>query len=115
MKKRETKKKDFKAVTSSDSHTKEIKHYIGIVVEEFQHRVSAIGEQFLGLNEKLDSHTEMIARLMIDVEEIKVNMREKIGRDEFNKLEIRLVTLESIVLSNSGKVTQNKKHQKHHA
>jgi hypothetical protein len=108
--------------------------YIGAITEDFRHQVSSIAEQFLGLNEKLDehgrkldehgrildehgrilnehgrilnSHTEMIGRLMIDVEDIKVNMREKVGRDEFNKLETRLVSLESFVFSKQGGVVK---------
>jgi hypothetical protein len=139
-----------KKTVSQDSHTEEIKRYIkelniesdkkhqklreeanddirkfmAINTEDFQSRVSAIAEQFLGLNEKidatnekldattktltekLDSHTVMISRLMIDVEEVKVGMREKVGRDEFNKLETRLVVLESVVFSGQGKTGQ---------
>jgi methyl-accepting chemotaxis protein len=74
-----------------DEHTTEIKRYIGSVSDEFQHRVSAIGEQFSGLNKKLDehtsrfekiekkldSHTMMVARIMEDVEEIKSGMVRK--------------------------------------
>ena len=51
----------------------------------------------------------MIGRLMIDVEEIKVSMRSKVGRDEFDKLESRLVSLESFVFSNQGKIAQKTK------
>ncbi len=118
-----------------------MKRYMGAISEDFQHRVSAIAEQFLGLNDKidiinekldihssildkhssildehttqfscindtLDSHTEMIGRLMIDVEEIKVGMNEKVSRNEFNKLESRLVSLESFVFSKEGKISK---------
>jgi hypothetical protein len=61
------------------------------------------------LTEKLDSHTVMIGRLMIDVEEIKVGMREKVDRSDFNKLETRLVTLESIVFSGKANIEQKSK------
>lgn len=129
---KKSKKVISKKVISHDPHTEEIKRYIGAVSENFQHGLSAIGEQFSGLNKKLDehgtkldehgkilgehskilnshteilsSHTEMIGRLMVDVEEIKVNMREKIGREEFNKLETRLVSLESFVFSKRAKI-----------
>lgn len=120
MKRVPTKKKNGKKVPKiKDERTEEIKHYIGIVAEDFQHRVSAIAEQFLGLNEKLDehskkldSHTEMIGRLMIDVEDIKVNMREKVNREEFNKLESRLVTLEAIVFSGKSKLSKKQTTQR---
>ena len=86
-----TKKVASKKATSVYTHTTdEVKRYIGAVTEDFQHRVSAIAEQFLGLNEKIDantnllegkldehgkilnSHTEMIGRLMIDVETLRL-------------------------------------------
>jgi hypothetical protein len=41
-----------------DEHTEEIMHYIGVVSEEFHHRVSGIAEQFDGLNKRLDKHDE---------------------------------------------------------
>ncbi len=104
-------------VRKVDEHTDEIKRYIGSVTENFQHSVSAIGEQFSGLNDKvdrlavtleqhgrkLDSHTVMIARVMEDVEEIKSGMREKVDRAEFVKLEKRLVILEATVYGGKRK------------
>ena len=113
-----------KAGCKIDEHTKEIKRYIGSISEDFQHKVSAIGEQFGGLNRKidhvketldehtkkfekidrkLDSHTVMIARVMEDVEEIKSGMHEKIDRKEFSKLEKRLVVLEATVYGGKKK------------
>src|SRR5574337_832369 len=116
-------KKDTAKLENEDPHTTEIKRYLGALSEDFQHRVAAIGEQFGGLNRKieefevrfdhidqrfdrmdqrldkmdqtLNSHTEMIGRIMIDIEEIKSGMREKVDRTEFVKLEKRLVTLEA--------------------
>ena len=115
----------------STDFDKKITTHIGAVTEDFQHRVSAIAEQFSGLNnkldkhtteisrindkldtqttevsrinDKLDTHTEMIGRLMIDVEEIKVGMHEKVSRSDFNKLESRLVSLESFVFTRRAK------------
>ncbi len=70
-------KKVVKKKVAKDPHTEEIKHYlgslsedfqhrldgyakqsernIGALSEDFQHRVSAIGEQFGGLNAKVDN------------------------------------------------------------
>ena len=108
-----TKKVNTEKVITLEQHNADIKRYIGAVSEDFQHRVSAIAEQFTGLNNKLDdhgrilnSHTEMIGRLMIDVEEIKVGMNEKVSRSEFNKLESRLVSLESFVFSKQAKTSK---------
>ncbi len=115
-----TKKVVSPNVITLEQHNADIKRYIGAVTEDFQHRVSAIAEQFSGLNEKLDTHstaisrindkldthTEMIGRLMIDVEEIKVGMNEKVSRSEFNKLESRLVSLESFVFSKQAKTSK---------
>lgn len=109
----QVKKVSVKKTDPSDPHTEEIKRYIGAVTENFQHQVSAIAEQFLGLNEKLDAHTEilyshtemlnthteMIGHLMVDMEDVKIGLQQKVSRDEFNKLESRLVSLEAIVLS----------------
>lgn len=102
----------------SDTHTQEIKRYIGVISEDFQHRVSGIAEQFGGLNNKidriaevqnehtrkLDNHAIMIARVMEDVEEIKSGMREKVDRSEFVKLEKRMVVLETMVFGGKKRV-----------
>lgn len=124
MKKRTTKvKKESKidAIMRDNYTGDDVKRYIGAVTEEFRGHVSAVAEQFLGLNEKvdhlnekvdrldtklsskIDTHTEMIGRLMTDVEEIKIGMHEKVSRQEFNKLETRLFSLETIVFSDRGK------------
>lgn len=101
-----------------DTHTQEIERYIGAISENFQHGLSAIGEQFGGLNTKLDEHgrkiddlarkvdghTLMIGRIMEDVEEIKSGMREKVDRSEFVKLEKRMVVLETTVFGGKKKI-----------
>jgi len=88
--------------------TNEIKRYLGALAEDFQGRVSTIGEQFSGLNakldehskkfesidKKLDSHTQMIGQLMVDVQEIKTDLKQKVNRSEFVGLEKRVVALE---------------------
>ncbi len=52
---------------------------------------------------KLNSHSEMIGRLLVDGEEIKSGMKQKIDREEFTKLEKRMVALEAFVFSGRGK------------
>lgn len=49
------------------------------------------------IDKTVSAHTEMIGRIMIDLEEIKSGMREKVDRKEFTKLEKRLVVLETVV------------------
>ncbi|MBI5400758.1 MAG: hypothetical protein HZB12_01420 [Candidatus Yonathbacteria bacterium] len=86
----------------------EIKRYLGALAEDFQGRVSAIAEQFLGLNAKLDEHTQkfesidtkldehtqMIGQLMVDVREIKTDLKQKLDSSEFVGLEKRVIALE---------------------
>ncbi|HEY9585777.1 MAG TPA: hypothetical protein VJJ02_04290 [Candidatus Paceibacterota bacterium] len=101
----------------------DVKRYLGALSEDFQHKVSAIGEQFGGLNKKLDdhgrilnehsrilnehgrilnTHTQMIGKLMVDVnvmkgdiQEIKTDLKQKVDRGEFARLEKRVLMLES--------------------
>lgn len=87
----------------------EVKRYLGSLSEDFQHKVSAIGEQFGGLNTKIDkintkldehgrvlnSHTQMIGQLMTDVQEIKNDLKQKVDRTEFARLEKRVLAIES--------------------
>ena len=127
---RATKELSVKALLAL--HNKDMKRYVGSLSEEFQGRVSAIAEQFGGLNKKIDriaevqnehtrkldqhsqildqhsrtlqSHTMMIGRVMEDVEEIKSGMKEKVDRSEFVKLEKRMVVLETMVFGGGKKV-----------
>jgi chromosome segregation ATPase len=88
----------------------EIKRYIGSLTEEYQNRVSGVVEQFLGLNdkidtinEKLDTHKEMIGTLMEDVTvlkddvaEIKVELKNKPDTNEVAQLSLRVSMLERV-------------------
>jgi hypothetical protein len=94
----------------------EVKRYLGSLSEDFQHKVSAIGEQFGGLNKKIDQinvkldehgrkldlHSEMIGRLMEDMtivksdgQEIKTDMKQKVDLEQFARLERRVLAIES--------------------
>lgn len=99
-----------KVVASLPEHTNEnLKRYIGVVSEHFGDQVSAVAEQFLGLNEKvddinqkLDSHTETIGGIKEDIEIIKSNieilksgMRMKVDYQDFEALEKRVRLVES--------------------
>ncbi|MCK9352329.1 MAG: hypothetical protein WCT49_04600 [Candidatus Paceibacterota bacterium] len=106
-----------KPTTKKESHTEEIKRYIGALSEEFQHRVSAIGEQFSSLHEKLDEHgkkldehgkkldehkrildmhTEMIGEMSVDIQEIKDILDEKADKKSVILLEKRLLRVEEM-------------------
>lgn len=104
----------------------EVKRYIGVVSENFQHGLSAIGEQFGGLNKKLDehtkildshtkildghsktldSHTKMIGSIMMDmsvakedIEIIKNDLKQKVDRNEFEALTRRVSVVERKVM-----------------
>lgn len=70
---------------------------------EVHGEITEVRGELRGVKKTVDSHTEMIGRIMIDVEEIKSGMREKVDRAEFVKLEKRLVTLEAVVYGGKKK------------
>ncbi len=68
MKKVATKKtiktpKEFSVKALLDIHNKDMKRYVASLSEEFQGRVSAVAEQFDGLNRKLDTHDVAFAMI----------------------------------------------------
>jgi peptidoglycan hydrolase CwlO-like protein len=94
-----TAKTSPKRVTSHT--TDDLKRYLGSLSEDFQHKVAAIGEQFGGLNKKLDMHTEMIGAMQedltvmkSDIEIIKADLKKKVDYDEFHALARRVANLE---------------------
>lgn len=78
-----------------------MKRYVGALSEEFKGQVSAVAEQFSGLNKKLDVHTEMIGGLKEDLEVmkedlaiIKADVRKRVTYEEFESLTKRVILLE---------------------
>lgn len=81
----------------------EIKRHMSALSEDFQGQVKVIAEQFGGLNAKIDkiqgtvdSHTQMIGTLMVDmtsvkgdVRSIKESLKTKVNRKEFVAFERR--------------------------
>ena len=49
----------------------EMKRHVGALSENFQHGLSAVAEQYAGINKKLDMHTEMIGIIAEDVAVLK--------------------------------------------
>ena len=91
-------KKTQKPTTKYDEHklaVGEVKRHMSALTEEFQSRIDVVVEQFGGINRKLDTHAEMIARMMVQLEEIKSESRQKVDLQLFAKLEKRVALLES--------------------
>jgi hypothetical protein len=104
-------KRDKKTSISLD----EFKRHTGALLEKFDDGLQLMGEQlvgleekfdkkFDGLNAKVDSHTEMTGKLMTDMSivkgdltTIKSGLKRKVDYDDFQKLEKRVLRLESVV------------------
>lgn len=85
----------------------EIRH-IGVLVEATNHEVKLIAEQYGdikseigGIKKTLDSHTEMIGNLAVnleivksDIEFMKHSLKRKVDVEEFSALERRVALLE---------------------
>jgi archaellum component FlaC len=97
-----------KKLTGENNDLKtEIRH-LGVIVEHTDDKVSLLAEQYGdikkdigGIKDTLNSHTEMIGRLNIDVtiikedvEFIKSSLKKKIDIEEFAALERRVTLLE---------------------
>ena len=119
MKKTPQKKMSKKELEAMPLHSDaDVKRYIGAVTESFDEKFDVVIEGVNGLSErmdrmdqrfdvvdkKLDSHSEMIGRLLLDMEEVKSGMRQKIDRAEFTKLEKRMVALETYVFTGKANI-----------
>lgn len=83
-------KKNKKIAPKKESHTDEIKRYIGAISEHFQNGVDAIVEQFSGFKKTLDSHTEMIGHILEDVTVLKEDMKEMKSEMKEVKSELKI-------------------------
>lgn len=86
--------------------------HVGVLVEDMNHRVGVIAEQYGdiksdigGIKKTLDSHTDMIGNLAVnleivkgDVEFIKHGMKRKVDVEEFSALERRVALLEKRIV-----------------
>ena len=77
---------------------------LGVLIEHNNDKISAVAEQYTSINRKLDSHTEMVGKLAVDMEIVKTNveflkgsLKKKVDYDEFLALERRLSLVESKV------------------
>ena len=81
--------KSYVKTLSKDSD-ENIKRYIGIVTEDFQHRVQLIAEIVSSHGEKLDMHTEMIGQLAEQVTEIKMDLSQKADKADVDLIRSEL-------------------------
>ncbi len=75
--------------------------HLGIKVENIDHKVSLIAEQYGDIKKTLASHTEMIGSMKVDIEIIKQDiafiknsLKKKVDIEEFVALERRVALLE---------------------
>ena len=47
---------------------------LGALIEKNNHEIGAVAEQYGSINEKLDSHTEMIEGLSVDMKNVKATL-----------------------------------------
>lgn len=73
----------------------EMERYLGALNEMHGENLKAITENFVMVNLKLDSHTEMIAALAEDVSTIKGDLKRKVDYDEFLSLAKRVRKIEA--------------------
>ena len=92
-------KQKIKLNTSKDN-AQEIYHF-GILLEAVSDNVKLVAEQYGDIKRTLDSHTEMIGRLAVNLEVVKEDMgfvknslKKKIDVEEFSALERRVTLLE---------------------
>lgn len=81
---------------------------LGVLIEHMDDKIGLVSEQYGDINKKLDlqvkilnSHTEMIGSMKVDVEIIKSDiefikrdLKKKVDIDEFSALERRVAALE---------------------
>ena len=73
-----------------------------VVLEDLRSHFRAFGENLdfvrsdvKEVKKTVNLHTQMIGQLMVDVQEIKTELKAKVDRDEFARLEKRVITLET--------------------
>ncbi|OHA60105.1 MAG: hypothetical protein A2589_00275 [Candidatus Vogelbacteria bacterium RIFOXYD1_FULL_46_19] len=97
MKKKTPESKANKGAPKKDQYT--------VVLEDLRSQFKIFGEGLLGLNQKvetkfsvvekkLDSHTERMGQILLDLADIKYETKQKVDRQEFARLEKRVIMLE---------------------
>ena len=80
----------------------EMERYLAALCETHDEKLSAINENFIVINRKLDSHSEMIGSLMEnmeivkgDISVIKGDLKKKVDYDDFLSLVRRVQKIEA--------------------
>ncbi len=90
---------------SQDNIAKLLKNQTEQLIEIFDDRIQTVQEEFNGINKKLDSHSDQIANLTMDMLEVKsdlkqvkfdvkMNLDNKVDKKHFVNLEGRVRVLE---------------------
>ena len=90
---------------SQDNIAKLLKNQTEQLIEIFDDRIQTVQEEFNGINKKLDSHSDQIANLTMDMLEVKsdlkqvkfdvkMNLDNKVDKKHFVDLELRIRKLE---------------------
>jgi hypothetical protein len=92
------KKKTIQSKKTKESPKKD--QYM-IVLEDLRSQFKVFGEDLMDVKKVVDSHseilkshTEMIGQILTDLSEIKNDMKQKVDRQEFARLEKRVIMLE---------------------
>ncbi|MBI2100699.1 MAG: hypothetical protein HYT47_01625 [Candidatus Vogelbacteria bacterium] len=95
-----TKKRDTEPAWFKSYHEDQKRH-MSALSEDFQDKVQVVAELALDIKKTVDSHskileshTEMIGKIMVQLEEIKGELKQKVDYSDFVKLEKRVVRLE---------------------
>jgi len=99
-----------------EKYNKDVKRHISVLQEDFKDQVKIIAEQHEAIISKLDNHEqrlteidskldnheqkltkieETLQTIKLDIEFIKHELKQKVGRDEFAALEKRVSLLEA--------------------
>lgn len=85
-----------------DEKTEETKRHFDVVAEDLRSEIQTIAEQVAVNTEKLEEHdlkfdkiSETLEIIKLDIEFIKHELKQKVGRDEFAALERRVSMLEA--------------------
>lgn len=75
---------------------------VGSMIERFDDSLKVLAENYTGMNDRLGRVETKIDRLQDDMVEVKFELKRKVGEDELEKLEKRVVKLEKLSLSHQA-------------
>lgn len=85
-----------------EKYNQDVKRHMSVLTEDFKNEVKIIAEQVTANTEKLEEHDqrfnkldETLETIKLDIEVIKNDLKQKVGRDEFVILERRISILEA--------------------